>query len=43
MWRRTMEQNSLSLEDYARSLRREEEPGSRFDYRSIDNRAPDGS
>ncbi len=36
MWRRTMEQNALSLEDYARSLLREEEPGSRFYYRSID-------
>ncbi len=36
MWSRTIERNVLSLDDYARSLPREEQPGTRFYYRSID-------
>lgn len=36
MWTRCVEQNQESLDDYARSLPREEPPGKRFYYRSID-------
>ncbi|HEY6394725.1 MAG TPA: serine hydrolase [Candidatus Binataceae bacterium] len=36
MWRTCMENNAQSLENYARSLHRQEEPGKRFEYRSID-------
>lgn len=36
MWQKTMEENSQSLDDYARSLTRAEKPGTRFYYRSVD-------
>jgi CubicO group peptidase (beta-lactamase class C family) len=36
MWTRTMVQESQSLDDYAKSLTRLEEPGSKFVYRSVD-------
>jgi CubicO group peptidase (beta-lactamase class C family) len=36
MWRKTMDEESETLADYARSLGRAEAPGTKFVYRSID-------
>jgi CubicO group peptidase (beta-lactamase class C family) len=36
MWRKTMDEESETIADYARSLGRAEPPGSKFTYRSVD-------
>lgn len=36
MWRKTMDEESLSFADYARTLGRAEAPGTKFVYRSVD-------